>query len=122
MSKKLGISFIIITWLCIIASTVKVMAEEKEYDIYVTEIPIMCGTPKVIESYITDKGFIPVNISVGKQGSKSDGQIVFLITYYINETLETIATVDTPLNAERCIIFHTFDLKFNEQLLTRKEI
>ena len=122
MTKKLGISFIIVTWLCVIASTIKVMAEEKEYDVYVTKIPIMCGTPKVIESYITDKGFIPVNISVGKQGAESDGQIVFLITYYINETLETIATIDTPLNVERCIVFHTFDLKVNEQLLTGKGI
>ena len=122
MTKKLGISFIIITWLCVIASTLKVMAEEKEYDVYMTQVPVMCGTPDVIESYITDNEFVPINVSVGKQGAKSDGKIMFLITYYINEELQTLATVDTPSNVERCIIFHTFDLKMNEQLLNEKGI
>ena len=122
MTKKLGISFIIITWLCVIASTLKVMAEEKEYDVYTTQVPVMCGTPDVIESYITDNEFVPINVSAGRQGAKSDGKIIFLITYYINEESQTLATIDIPSNVERCIIFHTFDLKMNEQLLNGKGI
>ena len=122
MTKKLGISFIIVTWLFVIACTIKVIAEEKEYDVYTTQVPVMCGTPDVIESYITDNEFVPINVSVGRQGAKSDGKIIFLITYYVNEESQTLATIDTPLNVERCIVFHTFDLKVNEQLLTGKGI
>jgi hypothetical protein len=120
--KKIGFSFIIITWILIITATAKVIAEEKEYDVYMTQVPVICGTPDVIESYITDNEFVPINVSVGRQGAKSDGKIIFLITYYVNEESQTLATIDIPSNVERCIIFHTFDLKVNEQLLTGKGI
>jgi len=122
MTKKLGISFIIVTWLFVIACTIKVIAEEKEYDVYSAQVPIMCGTPDVIESYITDNKFVPINVSAGRQGAKSDGKIMFLITYYINEESQTLATIDIPSNVERCIIFHTFDLIMSEKLLNGKGI
>jgi hypothetical protein len=34
-----------------------------------------------------------------------------MITYYISEDgTQTSATIDVPSGAERCILFHTFDL------------
>jgi len=95
--------------------------EEKEYQFYGSKVPIICSTPQEVERYVVDNKFVPITISVGREGSTPEGSIVFLITYYISDTYETLVTLDVPNGIERCILFHTFNLVMNADLLSKKD-
>ena len=87
------------------------------YGLYQIEMPVVCGTPDVVESYIKTHNFDAVGISLGRAGSKSDGEPVFLLTFYANPDNESLMTMDIPSGAERCILFHSF----NTALLPEKK-
>jgi len=76
---------------------------------YQIQMPVVCGTPDAIERYLTAKQFEPVGISLGRSGSKPDGEPVYLITFFANERNESLVTMDIPSGVERCILFHSFD-------------
>jgi len=78
---------------------------------YFQQIPALCMKPELVDNYLNHFGFEPVNVSLGREGMQKDGQPVYMVTYYINkDNTETTATIDIPSGAERCLIFHTFDL------------
>jgi len=85
--------------------------------LYQVQIPVVCGTPDVVESYIKAKNFDAVGISLGRSGSQPDGEPVFLLTFYANSDNESLITMDTPSGVERCILFHSF----NTALLPEKQ-
>ena len=80
-------------------------------------MPMMCGMPADIDRYIIDNKFTPVTVSFGKENANEDGQIVFAITYYINDKHQTLAVAETPNDPYKCMIFHTFDMQMNTNLL-----
>ena len=89
----------------------------KKYDFWWEQIPVVCSYSSEIQRWANDKNFIPVNMSVGREGGKQDGQIVYIIVYYINDSGQTFASVQTPDNPDQsCIVFRTFDLRINEGL------
>ena len=50
-------------------------------------------------------------------------KIVYIVVYWINEEQETFASVSTPERPDQsCIVFRTFDLKLNTDLLNKKDI
>ena len=82
--------------------------DEKHYDLYWQQIPAVCGNPEATQEYIDDKGFEVKHISLGRSGSKPDGEPVYMITYYENKD-QVLVTVDIPGAQETCILFHTYD-------------
>ena len=89
----------------------------KKYDFWWEQIPAVCSFSDEIQRWANDKNFIPVNMSVGREGGSPDGRIVYVVVYYINDKGQTFAGVSTPENPEQtCIVFRTFDLVINEGL------
>ena len=85
------------------------------------QYPMMCGMPAEVDRYILDNKFTPINVSFGKEGAKEDGDIIFAITYYINDKHETVAVAEAPNDPFKCIVFHTFDMQMNTKLLQGTE-
>ena len=92
-------------------------SERKTYNFWWEQIPVVCSTSSEIERWASDKNFIPVNMSVGREGGISKGKVVYVVIYYINDTGQSFASVSTPEQPnESCIVFRTFDLVINEGL------
>ena len=89
----------------------------KKYDFWWEQIPVVCSYQSEIQRWANDNNFIPVNMSVGREGGVPDGRIVYVVVYYINDKGQTFASVQTPENPNQsCITFRTFDLRINEGL------
>ena len=74
-----------------------VYAEDiKQYNFWWEQIPAVCSTSEEIQRWANDKNFIPVNMSVGRENGSPDGQIVYIVVYYINDSGQTFAGVSTP--------------------------
>ncbi len=103
--------------ICLLWNTTSYANMEK-YDLFGMTMPMMCGLPVSVDQYIKDNGFTAINISFGKENAKEDGEIVFAITYYINDKRQTLAVAESPTDPYKCMIFHTFDMIMNENLLS----
>ena len=88
-----------------------VLSANANEELYIVNLPALCGTPDNIQKYLDYNGFKPFHLGLGRSGISKDGEPVFMLTYMINEdNTESIAVLDIPSNLERCISFHTFDL------------
>jgi len=105
--KKLATYLIIFTWTIVITTTIKVFANES--GLYAIQMPVVCGTPDSVDRYINTHKFDAVGISLGRAGSKPDGEPVYLLTFYANPDNESLMTMDIPSGTERCILFHSFN-------------
>ena len=95
-----------------------VYAEKTTYNFWWEQIPAVCSTTEEIERWAEDNNFTPVNVSYGKEGGTQDGEIVYMVVYWLNERQETFASVQTPQQPDQsCVVFRTFDLKMNLELL-----
>ena len=103
--------------ICLLWNTTS-YADMEKYDLFGMTMPMMCGLPVSVDQYIKDNGFTAINISFGKENAKEDGEIVFAITYYINDKRQTLAVAESPMDPYKCMIFHTFDMIMNENLLS----
>jgi len=90
---------------------------DSKYNLYMMQYPMMCGLPADVDRYIVDKKFTPINVSFGKENANENGDIVFAITYYINDKHQTLAVAESPNDPYKCMIFHTFDMIMNKNLL-----
>ena len=89
----------------------------KKYNFWWEQIPAVCSYSDEIQRWATDNNFIPVNMSLGREGGTADGRIVYIVVYYINDSGQTFAGVSTPESPNQtCIVFRTFDLRINEGL------
>ena len=79
------------------------------YNFYFVEIPALCGSFEETNRYLKEHRFEPATISLGRTGSKPDGQPVYMVTIYINSDDEVLAAIDAPESSERCLLFHTFN-------------
>ena len=105
--------------ICLLWSTISYAETETEgYDLFSMSMPMMCGLPPIVDKYIADKKFTAINVSFGKQGADPEGEIVFAIKYYINDNHQTIAVAESPADPYKCIIFHSFDMIMNKNLLS----
>ena len=85
-------------------------------------MPAVCSTSEEIERWAELKKFEPVNVSFGRENGTPDGRIVYIVGYWLNEKQESFASVSTPEKPEiSCVIFRTFDLKLNTDLLLNKK-
>ena len=58
---------------------------------------------KYVHKFITNKGFILENASLGRAGARPDGEPVMMIVMYSKDD-QIIATVDIPTGESTCII------------------
>tara|TARA_B100000073_G_scaffold174370_1_gene144274 strand:- start:189 stop:527 length:339 start_codon:yes stop_codon:yes gene_type:complete len=95
----------------------------EKFNFWWEQVPAVCSTTDEIERWAEYKKFSPVNMSFGREGGSPDGQIVYIVVYWINEEQETFASVSTPQDPDQaCIVFRTFDLKLNTDILNKKDI
>ena len=81
---------------------------EETYDLYWQQMPAVCGAPPEIQRYISDEGFKPVHLSLGRVSSLPDGEPVYMISYYENDD-QILVTVNVSGANETCILFRTFN-------------
>ena len=94
-----------------------------KFNFWWEQVPAVCSTSDEIERWAEFKKFNPINISFGREGGTPDGQIVYIVVYWMNENQESFASVSTPERPDQtCIIFRTFDMKLNTLLLQKKNI
>ena len=63
----------------------------KKYNFWWEQIPAVCSTSDEIQRWANDKNFIPVNMSVGRENGSPNGQIVYIVVYYLNDSGQTFA-------------------------------
>ena len=107
----------LIILICLLWNTTS-YADMSKFDLFGMTMPMMCGLPATVDKYIEDKGFTAINVSFGKERAKEDGEIVFAITYYINDKHQTLAVAEAPTDPYKCMIFHTFGMIMNKNLLS----
>ena len=96
-------------------------AETKQYNFWWEQLPAVCSTSDEIGRWAKDKNFTPLNISYGRKGGRPDGEIVYMIMYWMNDKRETFASVQVPDKPQQtCILFRTFDLTLNQNLMNKK--
>ena len=62
-------------------------SELKTYNFWWEQIPAVCSFSDEIQRWANDKNFVPVNMSVGREGGSPDGKIVYVVVYYINDSI-----------------------------------
>ena len=94
----------------------------EKFNFWWEQVPAVCSTSEEIERWAELKKFEPVNVSFGRENGTPDGRIVYIVVYWLNEKQESFASVSTPEKPEiSCVIFRTFDLKLNTDLLLNKK-
>ena len=95
----------------------------EKFNFWWEQVPAVCSTSEEIERWAEYKKFNPINMSFGREGGTPDGQIVYIVVYWMNEDQESFASVSTPERPDQsCIVFRTFDMKLNSLLLRKKDI
>ena len=109
---------ILILLITFLFTSVAFSEEQKKYDFYWDNIPVVCAAPEEIDRWAEHKGFTPLSISYGREGGKRDGQVVYIVVYYLNKSNgETFATVTTPTSPDVCVVFRTFGLQLNPKIM-----
>ena len=89
----------------------------EKFNFWWEQVPAVCSTSDEIERWAEFKKFNPINISFGRAGGVPDGEIVYVVVYWMNEDQESFASVSTPDSPnQQCVVFRTFDLRINEGL------
>jgi len=102
----------------ILLTNVSFSDEQKKYNFYWDQVPVVCAAPDEIDRWAKDKNFTPVTLSFGRDGGKPNGEIVYIVVYYLNrDNGETFATVTTPTGKDVCIVFRTFNLQLNPDIM-----
>lgn len=83
----------------------------RDGEVYIQQLPALCGSPENIQKYLDHKKLKPLHISLGREAMDPTGLPVYMMTYMVNDNKTESATVLTiPNNTESCILYHTFDL------------
>ena len=96
------------------------VAEEKEDrlenlpGIWWENVPTVCVPNTTLLEFTERKGFQPLNRSFGRNNGKPDGQIVYIITYWLNiKDNQVMSSVMVPNAQYSCVLYRTFDLSVN---------
>ena len=96
------------------------VAEEKEDrlenlpGIWWENVPTVCVPNTTLREFTERKGFQPLNRSYGRNNGKPDGQIVYIITYWLNiKDNQVMSSVMVPNANYSCVLYRTFDLEMN---------
>jgi len=110
---------IILTLIISLFLAVQSQAEEKDLRDYLPglwweNIPSICASDKSLWDYAKSKDLQPLNVSYGRVGGKKDGEVVYIVTYWVNvHDNQSMASVKTPGSEYSCILFRSFNLQLN---------
>jgi len=108
--KKLILSFIIGVFIAFSSQA----DEELNQGSWWEQVPAICISNESLWEYAKRKEMQPLNVSYGRTGGKPDGEVVYIVTYWVGiDTDETMASVMTPNSNYSCILFRTFDVQLN---------
>jgi len=78
-------------------------------------MPMICAPGNTIHNDLTAKGFVAVNMSLGRKDADPKGEPVFMVTYYISmDGNSTAATMNIPTSTDTCLLYVTHDLVINQ--------
>jgi len=81
--------------------------------LYWLQMPVICGTSENVLAYLERNHFTLVNVSVGRDRAKPDGEPVFIVQYYVDPTYKQSVVVMTTMSGlESCMLYKSFDLEF----------
>ena len=112
--KKLILTII----LCLF--TAIAVAEEKEDrienlpGIWWEKVPAVCVENSTLYDYAERNELQALNRSFGRTGGKPDGEVVYVVTYWVNVYNNmSMASVQVPGAQYSCVLYRTFDLEIN---------
>ena len=80
---------------------------------YWLQMPVICGTSESVIAFIEKNEMTLVNVSVGRDKAKPDGEPVFIVSYYVDSTYtQSLVVMSTMSGLESCMLYKSFDLKF----------
>ena len=78
------------------------------------QVPAVCVPNTTLLEFTERKGFQPLNRSYGRNKGQSNGEVVYIITYWLNVELnQVMSTVMVPNAEYSCVLYRTFDLQVN---------
>ena len=81
--------------------------------LYWLQMPVICGTSESVLAYIEKNEMTLVNVSVGRDRAKPDGEPVFIVSYYVDPTYtQSLVVMSTMNGMDSCMLYKSFDLKF----------
>lgn len=81
--------------------------------LYWLQMPVICGTSESVIAFIEKNEMTLVNVSVGRDRAKPDGEPVFIVSYYVDSTYtQSLVVMSTMDGMESCMLYTTFDLRF----------
>ena len=81
--------------------------------LYWLQMPVICGTSESVLAYIEKNEMTLVNVSVGRDRARPDGEPVFIVSYYVDPTYtQSLVVMSTMNGMESCMLYKSFDLKF----------
>ena len=89
---------------------------EPEFDFWWSNVPGICGMKPEVARWLAKHEFTAVSMSFGREGGVATGEIVYVVTMFVNDKYEQATTVETPGGSEACILFKTFDMSLNPNL------
>ena len=112
--KKLILTII----LCLF--TAIAVAEEKEDRIenlpgvWWEKVPAVCVENSTLYDFAERNELQALNRSFGRNGGKPDGEVVYVVTYWVNvHNNMSMASVQVPGAQYSCVLYRTFDLEIN---------
>lgn len=112
--KNLIRTFIILTLLVSVYFVNNAKAEEQN-GMYGASLPALCGPTETVRQIIEEKGLVVFSISNGRTGGKPDGDVVYMVTQWVDPLGDSqMVTVTGLSGAETCIYYISFDTVINE--------
>ena len=99
-------------------SFVSVNAEEDRLEnlpgVWWENVPSVCVPNDTLKEFADRKDFQPLSMSYGRNGGQPDGDIVYIITFWVSiESNQQMASVQVPNGEYSCVLYRTFDTKMN---------
>ena len=91
--------------------------ERETFNFYWTQMPAVCAPREDIADWIVKHDFTPVSVSYGRENGQQQGQVVYVVTVYISPDYQMAAIAETPTSPDLCVLFRTFDLQLNPNLV-----
>lgn len=84
---------------------------------WMEQVPVICLSNETLWDFAKEANLQPFNVSYGRAGGKPTGEVVYIITYWVNfEDNNSMATVNTPRSDYSCVMFRSFDIQLNPNL------
>ena len=118
--QKLLITILLSLFLSVSVNANNHLQPEKEketFNFYWTQMPAVCAPREDIAAWVAKHEFTPVSVSYGRENGQQQGQVVYVVTVYISPDYQMAAIAETPTSPDLCVLYRTFDLQLNPNLV-----